>query len=92
MQVESEIKQESATFASIDIDTSQMEEELFKQAQMEQNTTEQSFEEDIDLSGESSESEESLLPYSSEISQLGLTEEEWNTLSQQEQQKIKECN
>jgi hypothetical protein len=59
---------------------------------MEQETTEQSFEEDIDLSGESSGPEESLLPYSSEISQLGLTEEEWNTLSQQEQQKIKECN
>jgi hypothetical protein len=92
MQVESEIKQESATFASIDIDTSQMEEELFKRAQMEQETTEQSFEEDIDLSGESSGPEESLLPYSSDISQLGLTEEEWNTLSQQEQQKIKECN
>jgi hypothetical protein len=93
IQVESEIKKENDIFASIDIDINQMEQEFFERAQMEQDTVEQAFKEDIDLSdNDSSEAEESLLPYSSDISQLGLSEKEWNTLSEQEQQKIKECN
>ena len=93
MQVEAEIKQESATFATIEIDSDTLEQELYERALMEQETTEQEYEGDsiIDESLEK-ESEESLLPYSSEITELGISQEDWNTLSAEEQQKIKECN
>lgn len=94
MQVEAEIKEESATFATIEIDSDSLEQELYERALMEQETTEQEFEEDIDLEEDSSEEapEESLLPYTSEITDLGISEEEWSNLSEEEKQNIKECN
>ena len=72
MQVEAEIKQESATFATIEIDSDSLEQEFYERALMEQEITEQEFEENVDLDSESNEApEDTLLPYTSEITNLG---------------------
>ena len=93
MQVEAEMKQESATFATIEIDSDSLEQEFYERALMEQEITEQEFEEDVDLDSENNEApEDTLLPYTSEVTDLGISEEQWNTLSQEEKQKILECN
>lgn len=89
MQVEAEMKEESATFATVDLNTDALEQELYERSLMEQE-----FETNIESEENSTpeDAEESLLPFSSEVKKLGLSEQEWDRLSPEEQQKIKECN
>lgn len=101
IQLENEIQIENAIFASIEIDVDAAEQELFDRAQIDLENASEEAPGEIDFSEDSSEeSEGTLMPNVEEVtgksgtplSTLGITQEEWSSLTQAEKEKIKDCN
>jgi hypothetical protein len=91
IESETEIKKQNDIFATTDVDVSALEQEIADRALIEQEDTENAPSQDYSTDSELTP-EVNLLPYSAKIASLNISEEEWNSLTSEEKQKIKECN